>query len=113
MILEAKKLIKLKAISYRRMRELGLEYRYVALYLQKRLSKKEMFEKLNTAIRQYARRQLAWFKRNKAAVNSKSNFYETDTIKRVLQSFKEELNNIIMYISKHSNHRLSQFSNNS
>jgi ubiquinone/menaquinone biosynthesis C-methylase UbiE len=36
-----------------------------------------------------------WFERNKAAVNSKSNFYETDTIKRVLQSYKEVINNVL------------------
>ncbi|MEX2014157.1 MAG: tRNA (adenosine(37)-N6)-dimethylallyltransferase MiaA, partial [Parcubacteria group bacterium] len=38
-IREAKKLIKLKAISYRRMHELGLEYRYIGLYLRGKLSK--------------------------------------------------------------------------
>ena len=65
MIDEAKKLIKLKAVSYRRMNELGLEYRYIALYLQGKLNKLEMFDKLNKEIRQYAKRQMTWFKRNK------------------------------------------------
>lgn len=63
-IREAKKLIKLKAISYKRMHELGLEYRYVALYLQHKLSREEMTKKLYTEIRHYAKRQMTWFKRN-------------------------------------------------
>ncbi|HEY4528459.1 MAG TPA: tRNA (adenosine(37)-N6)-dimethylallyltransferase MiaA [Candidatus Paceibacterota bacterium] len=65
-IQEAKKLIKLKKLSYKRMEELGLEYRYVAMYLQEKLSKKEMVEKLYIAIRHYAKRQMTWFKRNKS-----------------------------------------------
>lgn len=36
-----------------------------------------------------------WFERNKTAVNNKSSYYETETIKRVLQSFKENINNIL------------------
>lgn len=54
-----------KKLPFKRAYELGLEYRYATLYLKKKLSKKEMVEKLYTAIRQYARRQMTWFKRNK------------------------------------------------
>ncbi len=36
-----------------------------------------------------------WFERNKTAVNSKSSFYETETIKRVLQHYKENINNVL------------------
>ncbi len=65
MIPEARKLIKLKKLSYRRMNELGLEYRFLAQYLQGKITKEEMVAKLNIAIRQYAKRQMTWFKRNK------------------------------------------------
>lgn len=65
MMQEAKKLLKLKKLNYKRMHELGLEYRYIAMYLQNKISKTELIEKLNTAIRQYAKRQMTWFKRNK------------------------------------------------
>lgn len=61
MIREAKKLIRLKAINYKRMHELGLEYRYLAMYLQNKLSKEDMFNKLNKEIRHYAKRQMTWF----------------------------------------------------
>lgn len=64
MIHEAEKLKK-EGLSYKRMNELGLEYRYLALFLQKKISKEELLAQLNTAIRQYAKRQMTWFKRNK------------------------------------------------
>jgi tRNA dimethylallyltransferase len=54
-----------KGLSYKRMEALGLEYRYLALFLQKKLTKEEMIEQLNIKIRQYAKRQMTWFKRNK------------------------------------------------
>ena len=48
--------------SWERLEKLGLEYRYCALYLQKKLSKEEMFEQLFIAIRQFAKRQETWFR---------------------------------------------------
>jgi tRNA dimethylallyltransferase len=50
-------------ISWRRMDMLGLEYKYGALYLQKKITKEEMIEKLNNEIWHYAKRQKTWFKR--------------------------------------------------
>jgi tRNA dimethylallyltransferase len=47
------------------MDELGLEYRYLALHLQGKLSKEQMIEQLYTAIRNYAKRQVRYLKRNK------------------------------------------------
>ena len=44
---------------------MGLEYRYVSLYLRGKYEKKEMEEKLFVEIRRYAKRQMTWFKRNK------------------------------------------------
>jgi tRNA dimethylallyltransferase len=52
-------------LSWKRMDELGLEYRYLAKYLQGKISKEEMVERLNTEIWHYTRRQMTWFKRNK------------------------------------------------
>jgi len=54
-----------KKLSPKRAHELGLEYRFASLYLQKKLTRSDLIEKLNTAIRQYAKRQMTWFKRNK------------------------------------------------
>jgi tRNA dimethylallyltransferase len=41
----------------------GLEYRYVARYLDGELDYEEMFRLLNTAIHQFAKRQMTWFRR--------------------------------------------------
>ncbi len=41
----------------------GLEYKYLTLYLQGAISYSDMFEKLNIAIRQFAKRQMTWFRR--------------------------------------------------
>lgn len=41
----------------------GLEYKFITLYLINELSYNEMFSKLNTAIHQFAKRQMTWFRR--------------------------------------------------
>jgi tRNA dimethylallyltransferase len=51
-------------VSWKRLHSFGLEYRYVALYLQKKLTSKEMLEKLEQEIVNFAKRQMSWFKRN-------------------------------------------------
>ena len=40
----------------------GLEYRFVTEYLVGRLSYEEMFGQLETAIHQFAKRQMTWFR---------------------------------------------------
>jgi tRNA dimethylallyltransferase len=41
----------------------GLEYKYVTQFIAGELSFDEMFTKLNTAIHQFAKRQMTWFRR--------------------------------------------------
>ena len=65
-----------KNLSFKRAYELGLEYRYAALCLKNKLSKQEFIEELNTAIRQYSKRQMTWFKRNKKIKWFKQNEYK-------------------------------------
>ena len=64
MIEEANKLHD-KGLSWKRMYELGLEYRYLSLYLQNKITKEEMIRKLETEIWHYAKRQITWFKKDK------------------------------------------------
>ena len=52
-------------LSWKRMEALGLEYRYIARFLQGKLTETEMLEQLETAINQYAKRQMTWFRRDK------------------------------------------------
>jgi len=53
-----------RGVSWKRLYDFGLEYRYVSLYLQKKLTKEEMLIKLENEICQFAKRQMQWFKRN-------------------------------------------------
>lgn len=62
MLEEAKKLNK-EGLSYERMKQLGLEYRYMAMYLLEEITLKEMIDLLNTKIWQFAKRQRTWFKK--------------------------------------------------
>jgi len=45
----------------------GLEYRYVMLYLTQHLDYNTMFQKLNTAIHQFSKRQMTWFRKMERA----------------------------------------------
>ncbi|MCL1938788.1 MAG: tRNA (adenosine(37)-N6)-dimethylallyltransferase MiaA [Candidatus Azobacteroides sp.] len=40
----------------------GLEYKYLTLYLMGQITRSEMFERLEIAIRQFAKRQMTWFR---------------------------------------------------
>lgn len=64
MVAEARKLYA-SGLSYKRMEQLGLEYRYLAHLLQKKISKQEMLAELEREIWQYARRQMTYWRRNK------------------------------------------------
>lgn len=64
MINEIKRLHR-QGVSWRRFDELGLEYRWVAKYLQGKITKDELFEGLSNAIHRFSKRQVTWFKRNK------------------------------------------------
>lgn len=64
MVKEAKKL-HAAGLSYKRMEELGLEYRYLARLLQNQITKREFLEHLEHEINKYAKRQSKWFQRNK------------------------------------------------
>jgi len=51
-----------QGISPEKLDYYGLEYRYLSKYLLKELSYDEMFSKLNTAIHQFAKRQMTYFR---------------------------------------------------
>lgn len=64
MIKEVKNLHQ-NGLSWKRLFSFGLEYRYISLYLQEKISRKEMIEKLNNEIWHYAKRQRTWFRKDK------------------------------------------------
>jgi tRNA dimethylallyltransferase len=51
-------------LSWKRMYELGLEYRYIAMHLQNIIKEKDIVDKLSSEIWHYARRQMTWFKKD-------------------------------------------------
>ncbi len=50
-------------VSDQRLRDFGLEYRYILDYLLEKYSYEVLVERLNIAIRQFAKRQITWFRR--------------------------------------------------
>jgi len=55
-------------LSFQRMEDLGLEYRYIGRYLQGLLSKEDMIEQLHFKTCQFAKRQRMWLKRDESIV---------------------------------------------
>lgn len=52
-----------QGLSWERLDSFGLEYRFIARYLQNAITKEEMMSKLQIAIGQFAKRQMTWFRR--------------------------------------------------
>lgn len=67
MVKEVRDLLK-QDVSHQRLNELGLEYRYISEYLQNKLAYEEMVTQLETKIKQFAKRQLTWLRRDEAIV---------------------------------------------
>jgi tRNA dimethylallyltransferase len=73
-------------LSWKRLEQLGLEYRFVSRFLRGKLTKKEMITELNTAIWQYAKRQKTWFAKNK-----KINWFPPSQVKKIEAAVKKFL----------------------
>lgn len=62
MVEEVEELIA-SGITFEKLKFFGLEYKFIALYLQKEINYNDMFQKLNSAIHNFAKRQMTWFKK--------------------------------------------------
>jgi len=62
MIEEVKNLLN-SGVPFERLLSFGLEYKFIALYLKGEMNYDEMFQKLNTAIHAFAKRQMTWFRK--------------------------------------------------
>jgi tRNA dimethylallyltransferase len=67
-LLDETKKLHQDGVSWERLESFGLEYRYSSLYLQNKITKEEMIERIVTESYQYAKRQMTWFKRNKQMI---------------------------------------------
>lgn len=63
MMAEVKRL-RAYGVSWKRLEALGLEYRFIAYFLQKKMDKQTMLKKLEAEIQHFAKRQHTWFRRN-------------------------------------------------
>ena len=50
-------------ISHERLQFLGLEYKFLSYYLQHKINKDELHTKLSSAIYQFSKRQMTWFRK--------------------------------------------------
>lgn len=58
------KRLRQNGLSWKRLYDLGLEYRYASLYLRGKLSHLQLTQQLTSQIWHYAKRQMTWFKKN-------------------------------------------------
>lgn len=65
MIAEVRRL-RARGMPWKRLAELGLEYRIIADFLHKKITRAALIPTLERALWNYARRQLIWFRRNPA-----------------------------------------------
>ncbi len=70
-------------LSWKRLEEFGLEYKYIAQYLQKKITYQEMIDILLKEIEKYTKRQMTWFKKEKNIIWVK-NWQET---KKIVKEF--------------------------
>lgn len=52
-----------EGVAWERLDYYGLEYRYIGAFLQDKLNRNDMFQRLNSAIHDFAKRQENWFKK--------------------------------------------------
>ncbi len=62
MIEEAEELLK-AGIPHDKLMFFGLEYKFLSLYLRGELNYNDMYQKLNSAIHKFAKRQMTWFRK--------------------------------------------------
>jgi tRNA dimethylallyltransferase len=62
MIEEVEELLR-KGVSLEKLNYFGLEYKFVSQYIDGKLNYNDMFQKLNSAIHNFAKRQMTWFRK--------------------------------------------------
>lgn len=75
-----------QGLTFERMESLGLECRYLARFLENKITKDEMFEQLKMEIWHYAKRQLVWFKRERGV-----KWFELDQKEKITTMVKDFL----------------------
>jgi tRNA dimethylallyltransferase len=68
LVKEVSSLHKTRKLSWKRLESFGLEYRFIAQFLEDKISRDEMIKKIISESLKYTKRQMTWFNRNKSIV---------------------------------------------
>ena len=91
MIKEVEELLR-KGVSLEKLGYFGLEYKFVSQYIDGKLNYNDMFQKLNSAIHNFAKRQMTWFRKmEKEGV--KINWFPADDYLKVKSFVNSQLHN--------------------
>ena len=83
MIKEVETLLSDNSVTFGRLDYFGLEYKYIGHYLNHKISYNELFNKLNTAIHKFAKKQMTFFRRmEKRGINI--NWIENGSLEKAL-----------------------------
>lgn len=90
LIEEVKNLIS-SGITFEKLIFFGLEYKYIGLYLMNKLNYNDTFQKLNSSIHNFAKRQMTWFKKMEkegVKINWIENHQFDEAVKLINENFK-------------------------
>ncbi|MCG8474724.1 MAG: tRNA (adenosine(37)-N6)-dimethylallyltransferase MiaA [Cytophagales bacterium] len=79
-----------KGLTPEQLKFYGLEYKLITQYVKGELNRNDMFQKLNTAIHQFAKRQMTWFRKmereGREIVWLEGEWSEEEKMKRVIRT---------------------------
>ena len=81
-MIEEVKRLRREGISWKRLDEFGLEYRWIAKFLQKKINYQETVKCLQKENEHYAKRQMTWFKRDKR-INWIKSYQEAEKLVKI------------------------------
>jgi len=91
MIEEVKDLLQ-KGISFEKLNYFGLEYKFVSQYLDGKANFNDMFQRLNSAIHNFAKRQMTWFRKMEKE-GIKINWFPPENYPAIKNFVNSNLNN--------------------
>jgi len=76
-------------ITHKKLAFFGLEYKFISQYLREELNYNDMYQKLNSAIHSFAKRQMTWFRKMERE-GVKINWFDGSDYNAVLSFIKKE-----------------------
>lgn len=83
-----------RGLTHERLEFLGLEYKFASFYLRNEITKEELLQKLQTAILQFSKRQMTWFRKMEKEGVSINWFKKETPFKEILQHISEALGTV-------------------